>query len=418
VARSAPSRLLVATLIDWTGTGCYLAVSAIFLTRSAGLAPSQVGLALSGVGVVALAGSVHVSRLGDRYGQRELLLALQVIRAAAFAGLVAGPALPMTLALLSAIGLADQAAASVTQALAGELVGEEQRVAFMARLRTVVNVGITLGTVPAGIVLAGHVHSFGPLLAANAGSYLLAAAIVATVPRRRPTHLAGARRRLLVPSAPTAALITISGLMAMWQVVLNVGLPLWILAATSASPALVAVLYATNTVLAVLLQTRVSRRVATYLRAAQAQRLAGFLLAACCACLAASAFGGRGLSTLVLVVAVLCLTLGELLSASAGWQITFTLAPAARSAEFFATYGLGRLACQVCGPTLITAVVLALGSPGWLMLGVLFVVGALATPPMARQARARPVVARTPPADPPSYAPFGLVPSAPLAERP
>jgi hypothetical protein len=261
-------------------------------------------------------------------------------------------------------------------------------------------------------VLAGQSNSFGPLLVANAGSYLLAAAIVATLPRLPRTRPAPARRGRLMPSVPTTALITIDGLMSMWNVVLNVGLPLWILQATSASPALVAVLYATNTVMAVLLQSTVSRRVRTYLHAARAQRLAGLLLAACCACMAASALGGREVSTITLIGAVLCLTLGELLKASAAWQITFTLAPAGRSAEFFATYSLGRMACQVCGPVLITAVVLALGTPGWLLLAVVFVIAALITPAMTERARSRPVVARTPPpSDPPTYSPLAIQPA-------
>jgi MFS-type transporter involved in bile tolerance (Atg22 family) len=403
-AISPPTRLLAATLIDWTGTGFYLAIAVIFLTRSAGLTPGQVGYALSGVGVVAFAGSVHVGRLGDRFGPREVLCSLHVLRALAFVALVAVPLLAVTLAMLAVIGLADQAAASLNQALAGELVGEGERVPFMARLRTVMNIGIALGTLPAGIVLAGAGSAFGPLLAANAGSYLLAAAIVATLPRRSPAPVAPARRRLLIPSAPTAALITVDGLMSMWNVVLNVGLPLWILRSTAAPPALVAVLYAVNTVLAVALQSRVSRKVDTYLRAAQAQRLAGLCLAACCACMAVSAFGGRAASTSALCVAVVCLTLGELLKASAAWQITFTLAPAARSAEFFATYGLGRIAAQVCGPLLITVGVLALGSAGWLLLAVLFVAGGAVTPGLARRARTRPVVGRTPRIDPPTYA--------------
>jgi MFS family permease len=382
-------RLLAAGLIDWTGTGFYLAISAIFLTRSAGLTVGQVGLALSAVGLVAFAGSVHVGRLGDRYGQRDVLIALHVVRAAAFAGLAAVPALSVTLSMLAVIGLADQAAASLTQALAGELVAPEDRVPLMARLRTVTNIGITLGTIPAGVVLAGGTGSFGVLLAANAASYLVAAVIVATLPRARPVAAAPGRR-LLLPSAATSALIAIDGLMSLWNVVLNVGLPLWILRSTAASPALVAVLYATNTVLAVLLQTRVSRRVRTYLQAAHAQRLAGLLLAACCACLAASALGGRATSTSMLAMAIVCLTLGELLKASAAWQITFTLAPRARSAEFFATYGLGRVAAQVGGPVLITAVVLALGATGWLLLGALFILGGAVTPALARQALARP----------------------------
>jgi hypothetical protein len=130
------------------------------------------------------------------------------------------------------------------------------------------------------------------------------------------------------------------------------------------------------------------------------------LLAACCACLAGSAVGTRELSTLLLVAAVLCLTAGELLKASAAWQITFTLAPPVRAAEFFATYGLGRVAAQIGGPVLVTAVVLALGSAGWLLLAAVFVAGAAATPPLARGARARPVVARRPPRERPRFSPL------------
>lgn len=140
---------------------------------------------------------------------------------------------------------------------------------------------------------------------------------------------------------------------------------------TSAPPAVVAVLYATNTVLAVRLQSTVSRQVRSYMHAAQAQRLAGVMLAGCCVCLAASTFGGQTLATVAVVLAVVSLTFAELLKASASWQITFTLAPQDRSGEFLATYGLGGAACQVVGPVLITAVVLALGSTGWLLLALL-----------------------------------------------
>src|SRR5690242_4690595 len=148
MARS--TRLVAASLIDWTGTGFYLAISAIFLTRSVGLTPSQVGLALAGAGAVAFAGSVHVARLGDRFGQRRVLVGLHVVRALGFLALAMVHDLPATLVTLGAIALADQASASVTQALAGELAGTEDRVALMARLRVVTNIGITLGTIPAG----------------------------------------------------------------------------------------------------------------------------------------------------------------------------------------------------------------------------------------------------------------------------
>jgi hypothetical protein len=58
------SRLVAASLIDWTGTGFYVAVSAIFLTRSVGLTPNQAGLAPAAVGLVTFAGSVPVGAWG------------------------------------------------------------------------------------------------------------------------------------------------------------------------------------------------------------------------------------------------------------------------------------------------------------------------------------------------------------------
>jgi predicted MFS family arabinose efflux permease len=110
---SAPSRLLAATLIDWIGTGFYLAISAIFLTRAAGLSATEVGLVLAIAGFVAFAGSVHVGRLGDRLGPRRVLLVLYLLRAAAFIGLTVTHELAVTLVMLSVIALGDQSASSM-----------------------------------------------------------------------------------------------------------------------------------------------------------------------------------------------------------------------------------------------------------------------------------------------------------------
>jgi hypothetical protein len=287
------------------------------------------------------------------------------------------------------------------------MVDQNERVGLMARMRVVTNVGITLGTVPAGIALAGHGDSFTVLLLANAASYVLAGGIVASLPLD-PNAVTDAKvsRALLIPSPATAAMISINGLMSLWVVILNIGLPLWIVSATNAPRALVAILYATNTVVAIIAQSRVARWVATYRRAADAQRIAGMLLAACCGCLAASTLTNRTISTIVLIVGVLCLSGGELLSVSSAWEVSFKLAPEGRSAEFFATYGHGRAGSQVAGPVLITAAVLALGVPGWIALGALFILGGAATPALARRALAQPLIDRRPPAVPPTHSPI------------
>lgn len=403
---TSANRLLAATLTDWIGTGFYLSISAIFLTRSAGLRPSEVGLVLAIAGMVAFFGSVHVGRLGDRLGPRQVLLVLYVVRAAAFAGLSIVHDLAVTLVMLSVIALCDQAASSMYQALADVMAGPEERVGLMARMRVAINIGITLGTVPAGIALATQDHSFAPLLLGNAASYLFAGLIVATLPAGRSPAAPVTRRRLLIPSPATAAMISINGLMSLWVVILNVGLPLWIVDATAAPRALVAILYGTSTVVAIFMQARVARWVNSYLRAAQAQRLAGILLALCCGCLAGSALIGGAACTMLLITGVLCLSGGELLTVSSAWEVSFRLAPPGRSAEFFATYGLGRAGAQVAGPILITVAVLALGVPGWLALAGLFIIGGFLTPALAQRACDRPLVLRNPPAGPRANAPM------------
>ena len=394
---SPPARLLVAGLIDWTGTGFYLAISAIFLTRAVGLTPPQVGVALAAVGIVAFAGSVPLGRLADRAGQTQTLLALLIVRAAAFAALATIPALPLTLALLAVIALADHGRRERDPGAGG-------RARPAARARRV------HGPLPNGHQHRHHArHGAGGdrarRRARRSGSCWPPTPPATSPPRCSSQRSAAgeggsaARQRLLVPSA-TTALIGVDGLMSMWVV------------GPQRRPAAVDPPGHPRRPRAGRdplrhqhgprrpLPAESSRLVRTYVDAARAQRAAGVLLATTCGCLAASTTGSRTGATLLLIAAVLTLTAAELLKASAAWQITFTLAPPARAAEFFATYGLGRMAAQIGGPVLVTAVVLALGSPGWLLLAALFLAGAAATPPLARAARARPEAARRPPRDP------------------
>jgi hypothetical protein len=283
-----------------------------------------------------------------------------------------------------------------------DVMPEAERVGTQAYMYSALNVGFTVGAIIGGVALAFDnltVMRWMPLFTLAIG--LVNAVFITRLPRaphdvarsssepRKPRGRPVGRGPLHNVGWMLGSLF--SGTMWTNQVLLNVAIPLWLVQATDAPHWLLAWLFGTNTVLAVLLQTRVSRHVPTFSAAAQAQRLAGLLLAGCCACLALSAFGGRALATAALAAAILCLTLSELLKASAAWQITFALAPPGRAAEFFATYRLGATACQVLGPIAITAGVLALGSAGWALLGLVFVLAGLATPPLARRARTRPV---------------------------
>jgi MFS family permease len=72
--------LLAAALVDWLGTGLFLAVSTIFFVRFVGLSVAEVGLGLTIAALSAMPMLVPVGRLADRYGPRNMLILVEIIR--------------------------------------------------------------------------------------------------------------------------------------------------------------------------------------------------------------------------------------------------------------------------------------------------------------------------------------------------
>jgi MFS family permease len=78
IGRSGGALLLVG-LVDATGTGLYLAGSALFFTQIIGLSAAQVGLGLSVAGVLGILSPIPFGKLADRWGPRAVLLLLQQV---------------------------------------------------------------------------------------------------------------------------------------------------------------------------------------------------------------------------------------------------------------------------------------------------------------------------------------------------
>ena len=77
-------RLVLAALVDSTGTGLYIAGSALYYTTQLGFSPRQIGLGLSLMGLVGLLVTVPIGRLVDQFGPRRVLVALNLWRAVGF----------------------------------------------------------------------------------------------------------------------------------------------------------------------------------------------------------------------------------------------------------------------------------------------------------------------------------------------
>jgi Na+/melibiose symporter-like transporter len=75
--------LLTAALIDWLGTGLFLAMSTVFFVRVVGLSVSDVDSGLTIAALAALPSIALVGRLADRYGPRDMLIVTEVLQGAA-----------------------------------------------------------------------------------------------------------------------------------------------------------------------------------------------------------------------------------------------------------------------------------------------------------------------------------------------
>src|SRR5919199_3230137 len=76
-------RIAAGTLASAVGNGAWYASWALFLTRSVGLSPAQVGVGMTCAGAAGLVCATPVGRLADRLGAREVYAALLAVQAAA-----------------------------------------------------------------------------------------------------------------------------------------------------------------------------------------------------------------------------------------------------------------------------------------------------------------------------------------------
>ncbi|MFE0155235.1 MFS transporter [Nonomuraea sp. NPDC059007] len=368
-------RLLVSGLVDYLGAGLFLAFSAVYFTQLVGLTIAQVGLGMGAAGCVAMAGATPLGRLADRVGVRRMLVALHLVRAGGTAAYAVVGEFWGFLAAVTAVTVADQSIAALTQAFVAELAGEERRGRVMAAYRTIANIGISVGGPLGGLLTGASGRSaFQVILLVNAAAYLLTGLLVRTIGRRgAPATAPGpspVRRSRALRERRLLAFAGIDTLLQLWLPVLNLGFPLWLIADGQVPRAWIGPLYAINTVLGVALMVPSARFTASVKAARRCQVAGAVALAAACLAFWASWFP----------VAIVVLTFGEIAVVAAAWTLSYALAPGERRAEYLAAFGMGRsFGRYVLGPLLVTGLLQALGGLTWAILAALFCAAALAT---------------------------------------
>lgn len=373
VARSTRRRVLAAaTLVDSAGDGLYLAGSALFFTRGQGLSIGTVGLGLSIAGVIGFATGPRLGRLADRFGPRNVFVLLMVVQTVAVGSYAVVGGLPTLICSASLAAICRQGAQAARGALIGQLAGAAAA-ELRSYLHAVVNVGIAGGAALAGVAIARDTHTaYVVLMLADAGTFAVAAALVATLPRlplaARPADapiVSALRDRRYL------ALTLLNGVLALQFVVSGYLLPLWVVYHTRAPGWLASPLLLLNTALIVLLQVRVSRRFTGLMRSAHAFRLGGVTLATSFLLFAGAAYSGDRVQAVTwLFGAMVVASLAELLTLAGAFGVSFGLAPAHAVGEYQGLWNVGSGASLAIGPGLLTAVCLHGGTAGWAGLAV------------------------------------------------
>lgn len=395
-ARGPARRLVGLTVVQSAANGLFLTSSAVFFVKVVGLTAGEVGIGLSVAGLAGFLATVPAGRLADRYGAGRLLALGYAALALLFAGypLVRGFAPFVVMASLISIG--EITGSPLRAAVMHALLPPEETVRTRAQVRSAYNAGFLAGAAVAGLALGSTGYpAFWAVCGTTAVAQAVCVAVVLSL--RVPVPPAGeARSRPPIGSALRdyrfVGLTVGNGLLELHLTVLTVGAPLWIVSHTDAPASLASALMITNAVVVLLLQVRASRGAETVPGSARLLRRAGLLLAAGCAVCATSRYAGPVVAAALLAAGVVLLALGEIAQAAGGWGLSFALAPPGRQGEYQGVFALGRGVQQFLGPGLVTALLVGVGAPGWLLLAALFGLTGLLCSRLA--ARAAPAVAR------------------------
>lgn len=394
---NGPLRLLVAaTLVNTLGNGLWMASSALFLTRSAGLSIAQTGLALTVTALVCMVSSAPMGYVADRHGARGVLVAGLVALAAGTAALALVGSVWTYLLVAVPMAVADAAQRAAKGAVIAGVVPADQRVHTRAYLRSVTNVGIAAGSALAGVGLAIDTRpAYLALILGDAVTYLVAAALLSRLdPVPRSQRRAGGPRLVALRDRPFLAFVALDGLLSTHFGLFEVALPLWIAHRTDAPRWLVAVLFLINTSMVVLFQVRAARGTDEPRGAARAARRAGLALFGACGLYALSGSAHHAVTIALLVAGALVHVVAELWQSASGWGISFGLAPADAHGQYQGAYSIGMQLGQMLAPFAVTTLAVGWGGPGWLALGAAFALVGAAVPPVVRWAlRNRPASA-------------------------
>ena len=375
-------------LAESVGKGVFMSGNVIYFTLAVGLSPAQVGLGISAASLAGFVASLLLGMVSDRIGARRLLTILFVAEAVGFTLYPLVHSVPVFFTLIVVMGFLEFGTGPSMAALIGTLVPAEDRVRMRAVMRTVFNIGFSIGSGIAAIAVLGRdVLDAIPL--ATAVLIGVAAVLVRLLPadRSRPTAVR-AKKFSAVRDIRFVTVVGLSSVLAAHVTIVLVALPLWVLSRTTAPHWMVPLMLVLNTAFVITFQVRASRGADTVDGAGRMARRSGIWLATACGIVAITAWtSNTAVTVAVLLTALLVFSVTEVMQSASAWGLAYGLAPERAPAEYLGTFDLHVISQNVVGPALISGVVIAFGPWGWALIAAVVLTAAAFIVPAARRAR-------------------------------
>jgi MFS family permease len=366
-------RLSAQSILFAVGEGTFITGSAVFFTQIVGLSAAQIGVGLTVAGLVSFFLAVPAGKLADRVGTRRIWAISAGLTAALYLvwpfidGFVAYIAMMIVLEAVSVAGWNGRGAYTL------DIFTKEERVESQAFMRAALNIGFTLGALIGGAALA--TDSDAVVRAVPVVTAVLLALNTVWItrlpdpPTREPVH---EDDQLVRPGAlrnrPFLGLMTADGVLGTNQVLLNIVIPLWLVEETDAPRVLLAFLFGTNTVMAVLLQVAAARGVDSVARSLRASYISAAFFVLSCGIILVT-HDTLGWVTILLVwVGHVTVTGAELFQSAGSWGCMSELTDPAQRAEYQGAAHIGHTAGSVWAPALFTWLAMEHGTTGWLVI--------------------------------------------------
>ena len=380
-------RLAIGAFVTSVGNGAWYTSWAVFLTRSVGLSPAEVGLGMTLAGGAGILAATPLGHLADRLGPREVFGTLQVARAAACLAYLAVDG-PVVFAVVACVGGVAGASGGARNALVCGLTSEEERMQVLGAIRSLNHLGWAAGAAVGALIVGIDARpGYVGLLALDAATFLAYAVAIAGVPRVSP--VAPGPRPTVLRDGPYVSLAAMMGVLSLCWGMLSSGVPLWVALHTDAPRPVSAVIVLLNSLAIAAFQIPVSSGIRSPLGAARGALWAGSALAASCVVFALSdGLGGATAVALLLAGGALHVA-GELLFVASSWGLSIPLMPPDAAGQYQGMFATGEATAQMLAPALMTTLVAGWGRPGWLVLAALFVFATVPALPVTRWALAQ-----------------------------